>query len=155
MLVLRHLVAIALLPGVVTVLIPALLLDDAELGPLAPLGVLLLALGVGLWAWTVGLFATVGRGTLAPWDPPQRFVARGPYKRMRNPMISGVLAILLGEAALFGSWAVLAWAGTVFAINHVYFLGVEEPDLRHRFGADYDAYTARVPRWIPRLRAPR
>jgi protein-S-isoprenylcysteine O-methyltransferase Ste14 len=153
--VLRHLVAIALLPGTVTVLVPALLLDDAELGPLAPLGLVLLALGFGLWAWTVALFAMVGRGTLAPWDPTQRLVARGPYRRVRNPMITSVLASLLGEAALFGSWALLAWAAAVFAINHAYFLLVEEPGLRDRFGADYDAYAARVPRWIPRLRAPR
>jgi protein-S-isoprenylcysteine O-methyltransferase Ste14 len=72
---------------------------------------------------------------------------------MRNPMITGVVAILLGEAALFGSWPVFWWAVTVFAINHVYFLAVEEPGLSQRFGADYDAYTARVPRWIPRLTA--
>ena len=151
--VVRHLVAIALLPGVVAVLIPAALLDGTELGPLAPLGAPLLALGLGMWAWTVGLFATVGQGTLAPWDPPQRFVARGPYRRVRNPMISGVVAILLGEAALFGSWPVFWWAVTVFAINHVYFLAVEEPDLRHRFGGDYEAYMARTPRWLPRVRA--
>ena len=101
-------------------------------------------------AWTVALFFGVGRGTLAPWDPPQRLVVRGPYRHVRNPMISGVLAVLLGEAALFGSWAVLAWWGVVFAVNAAWFVVFEEPDLRDRFGADYDAYAARTPRWIPR-----
>ena len=65
-------------------------------------------------------------------------------------MISGVLAVLLGEAALFGSWAVLAWCGVVFAVNAAWFVAFEEPDLRERFGADYEAYAARTPRWIPR-----
>ena len=148
--VLRHLAAVLLLPGMVTVLVPALIVVDPELGPLWPLGAALLAGGLGLMAWTIGLFATVGRGTLAPWDPTERLVARGPYRRVRNPMISGVLTVLLGEAALLGSWGVLAWAGTVFVINDVYFRFIEEPGLRDRFGAEYEAYCARVGRWIPR-----
>ena len=131
-------------------LIPALLLAEAEVAPwpLAVAGGVLLAAGVGMIAWTVALFAGVGRGTLAPWDPPERLVVRGPYKHVRNPMISGVLAVLLGEAALFGSWAVLGWWAFVFSLNVVYFVLIEEPDLRARFGAEYDAYAARVPRWI-------
>ena len=101
-------------------------------------------------AWTVALFAGIGQGTLAPWDPTSRLVVRGPYRHVRNPMISGVLCVLLGEAALFGSLAVLAWSGVVFALNAVYFVLVEEPGLRERFGAEYDAYAAHVPRWLPR-----
>jgi protein-S-isoprenylcysteine O-methyltransferase Ste14 len=61
-----------------------------------------------------------------------------------------VIAVLLGEAALFASPAVLGWALAVFAINAVYFPLVEEPDLRRRFGAAYDEYAARTPRWLPR-----
>jgi protein-S-isoprenylcysteine O-methyltransferase Ste14 len=151
---LRHLAAIVLLPGTVTVLVPALLLADAGLAswPLAALGAALLLVGVGLIGWTVALFAGIGRGTLAPWDPTSRLVVRGPYRHVRNPMISGVLAVLLGEAALFGSVAVLIWAAVVFAVNAVYFVAVEEPGLRRRFGAEYGAYAARVPRWLPRPR---
>ena len=147
---LRHLAAIALLPGVATVVLPVLLVDDPELGPLWPLGAVLLAAGLALFAWTVALFARVGRGTLAPWDPTERLVVRGPYKHVRNPMISAVLAILLGEAALFGSWALLAWAAIFFGVNNVWFRLVEEPGLRQRFGADYEEYCRRVPRWVPR-----
>jgi len=149
---LRHLAAIVLLPGTVTVAVPALLLSDADLAPwpLAALGAALIAAGVGMIAWTVALFAGVGQGTLAPWDPTSRLVVRGPYRHVRNPMISGVLAVLLGEAALFGSLAVLAWWAFVFALNAVYFVLVEEPGLRERFGAEYEAYAARVPRWLPR-----
>ena len=149
---LRHLTAIVLLPGTVTVLVPALLLSDARFAPwpLAVAGAVLLAAGVGTIGWTVSLFAGVGRGTLAPWDPPSKLVVRGPYRYVRNPMISGVLTMLLGEAALFGSWELLIWAAVVFALNAVYFVAVEEPGLRRRFGAEYEAYAARTPRWVPR-----
>ena len=149
---LRHLAAIAVLPGTVTVVVPALLLSDADLAPwsLAATGAALIAAGLGMIAWTVALFAGVGRGTLAPWDPTSRLVVRGPYRHVRNPMISGVLAVLLGEAALFGSLALLTWFAVVFAVNAAWFVLVEEPGLRRRFGAEYEAYAARVPRWLPR-----
>ncbi|HXV32690.1 MAG TPA: isoprenylcysteine carboxylmethyltransferase family protein [Gaiellaceae bacterium] len=152
----RHVRAIGLLPFVVTVVVPGLLLwrSGAGLGRpvLAVAGIALVALGLALVVWTVALFARVGRGTLAPWDPTSRLVVAGPYRHVRNPMISGVLAIVLGEAALFGSWALLVWFAAVFAVNAAYFPLVEEPGLRKRFGADYDAYKANVPRWLPRLR---
>ena len=152
--ILRHLLAIGLLPGVVTLLVPALIVSGDEVAwwPLSLLGAVLIALGLVLIAQTVALFATVGEGTLAPWDPTARLVVRGPYRRVRNPMISGVLCVLLGEALVFGSLALLAWWAFVFAINAVYFPLVEEPGLQRRFGADYEAYRAAVPRWRPRLR---
>ena len=40
----------------------------------------------------------------------------------------------------------------VFAVNAIYLPLVEEPGLQLRFGADYEAYRAAVPRWVPRLR---
>jgi protein-S-isoprenylcysteine O-methyltransferase Ste14 len=151
---LRHLLAIGLLPGMATVLVPALIVSGDEVAwwPLSLLGVGLIALGLVLMAQTIALFARVGDGTLAPWDPTSRLVVRGPYRRVRNPMISGVLCILLGEALLFGSPALLVWWAVFLAVNAVWFPLVEEPGLRRRFGAEYDAYRAAVPRWLPRLR---
>ena len=150
----RHLLAIGLLPGVVAGVVPALIVAGEGLAswPLILIGGAMLALGLALIVQTVALFATVGKGTLAPWDPTARLVVRGPYRRVRNPMISGVLCVLLGEALLFGSAAVLAWFALVLAVNAIYFPLVEEPGLRRRFGADYEAYRAAVPRWLPRLR---
>jgi protein-S-isoprenylcysteine O-methyltransferase Ste14 len=152
----RQLRAIVLLPVTVTIVVPALVLWGDEIAlaalPLATVGAALIAAGLALVTWTVTLFARVGKGTLAPWDPTSRLVVTGPYRHVRNPMISGVLAILLGEAALLGSLALLLWFGAVFLVNAVYFPLVEEPGLRERFGADYDAYSANVPRWLPRLR---
>ena len=149
---LRHLLAICLLPGMVAGVIPALLVDGLAAWPLVVLGAIVAALGLALIVQTVALFASVVKGTLAPWDPTERLVVRGPYRRVRNPMISGVLCVLLGEALAFGSLAVLVWFALVFALNAVYFPLVEEPGLERRFGTDYEAYRAEVPRWLPRLR---
>ena len=152
----RHLRAIGLLPVTVTIVVPGLILwrTGAKLAPwpLATVGIVLIAIGLALVTWTVSLFARIGKGTLAPWDPTSRLVVVGPYRHVRNPMISGVLTVLLGEAALFGSLPLLVWFGAAFAVNAVYFPLVEEPGLRKRFGEDYEAYRAAVPRWVPRLR---
>jgi protein-S-isoprenylcysteine O-methyltransferase Ste14 len=151
----RHAAAVLLLPGVVTVVVPAFL--AARLGvdvtwPGLVAGVALVAVGLLLVVRTVALFAAIGGGTLAPWDPTSRLVVRGPYRYVRNPMISGVLFILLAEAAALGSLALLAWFGVVFALNATYIPLVEEPGLERRFGDDYVRYREHVPRWLPRLR---
>jgi protein-S-isoprenylcysteine O-methyltransferase Ste14 len=154
--------AIALLPGTVCVLVPLLALSRGTnigwgLGGVAValpvlLGLALIGAGFSLWLWTVRLFARVGRGTLAPWDPTERLVVEGPYRRLRNPMISGVLAVLIGEAALFGSLPLLAWAAAFFVLNQAFFLLYEEPSLERRYGEPYRAYKREVPRWLPRPR---
>lgn len=160
----RHLLAVTLLPGAVAVGVPALLVAsrganvgwglDAPLSLLpSTLGLGLIALGLALVTWTILLFARVGRGTLAPWDPTSRLVVHGPYRHVRNPMITGVGAVLAGEAALLGSLPLLAWLACFAAVNAVYLPLVEEPGLRRRFGAEYDRYRGAVPRWLPRLRA--
>jgi protein-S-isoprenylcysteine O-methyltransferase Ste14 len=113
----------------------------------------LLVAGLALFGWCVGLFARVGRGTLAPWDPTRNLVAVGPYRYVRNPMISGVALMLLGQALLWGSRALGIWTGSFVLINHVYFVLSEEPGLERRFGEKYRLYKANVPRWIPRIRA--
>jgi protein-S-isoprenylcysteine O-methyltransferase Ste14 len=159
---LRHLRAILMLPITVTIIIPYLLIaQSAQLNvgwglpyPLnllpAAFGMLLICIGLILLLGTVRLFMSVGEGTLAPWDPTQKLVVTGIYRYVRNPMISGVIALLLGEAVLFGSAVVLAWALIVITVNMVYMPLVEEPGLRQRFGADYDEYARNVPRWLPR-----
>ena len=150
----RHAAAVLLLPVVVTLAVPALIVwrTDASIGWRGLIGLPLIAVGLLLIVRTISLFVSVGRGTLAPWDPTTRLVVRGPYRYVRNPMISGVLFVLLGEAALFGSVALLLWFGLVVSVNAVYMPLVEEPGLQRRFGEEYERYRDRVPRWIPRLR---
>ena len=157
---LRHLLSIALLPFVVTVLVPRWLLasERAEVSPTALLmtgriaGVLVFAAGFAMFVWCVLLFARIGRGTLAPWDPTHRLVVVGPYRHVRNPMITAVATMLGGEALFFHSCSIASWLLLFLAINHTYFLAFEEPGLVRRFGEEYERYRAAVPRWVPRLR---
>ena len=114
-------------------------------------GVLAVA-GLVLFSWCVTLFARVGQGTLAPWDPTRNLVAVGPYRFVRNPMISGVALMLLGQALFRGSRLLAIWAGIFILVNHTYFLLAEEPGLERRFGDNYRVYKANVPRWVPRTK---
>jgi protein-S-isoprenylcysteine O-methyltransferase Ste14 len=158
----RQVRAIALLPGTVTILVPALILllgggPDVGWGLGGPVsvlpalvGVALISGGLALWAWTVLLFSRIGKGTLAPWDPTRKLVVEGPYRHVRNPMITAVLAVLLGEAALLGSVGIALWAAAFAVINATWFVLGEEPGLERRFGEEYREYKRQVPRWLPR-----
>jgi protein-S-isoprenylcysteine O-methyltransferase Ste14 len=115
------------------------------------LGGALVCLGLVLMVATIRLFMTVGKGTLAPWNPPQRLVVRGVYRYVRNPMISGACCLLLGEAVLAASLPLLGLFTLAVIVNAVYIPLSEEPGLVKRFGDDYLAYKRNVPRWIPRL----
>ena len=112
-----------------------------------------IGLGLVLMYHTIALFITVGKGTLAPWDPPKKFVARGIYRHVRNPMSTGVLCVLLGEVRLFTSYPLLLWLLCFLLLNMIYIPFFEEPGLERRFGDDYKLYKENVPRWIPRLTA--
>ena len=97
------------------------------------------------------LFADAGNGSPAPWDPVGKLIITGPYAYMRNPMLTGVFLILLGEALLFQSRA-LGWYWLIFVmINAFYFPLSEEKGLLKRFGKEYETYKNNVPRFIPRL----
>jgi protein-S-isoprenylcysteine O-methyltransferase Ste14 len=158
----RHLLSIAVLPFVVTVVVPVWLAGTNNIrvtpGPTALQvfaqigGVLLLAFGLFLFAASLRRFATEGEGTLAPWDPPRRLVIRGPYRYVRNPMISGVLFILFGEALVLLSRPHLVWALIFLGMNFLVIPLFEEPGLRRRFGDSYVNYCRHVPRLFPRLR---
>ena len=143
------------MPLTVTVLVPSWLANtyaQHQTTWLRGIGVGVIAASLGLFVWTQTLFIRVGRGTLAPWDATRELVVVGPYRYVRNPMISAVLGVLLGESALLGSVPILVWAGMFFAVNTVYFIASEEPGLSRRFGASYDDYKKHVRRWLPRLR---
>ena len=108
--------------------------------------------GVFLLFYTIRLFGLIGKGTLAPWHPTQKLVVAGPYRYVRNPMISGVFFILVGEMIFFHSASIGYLAGIFFVINTAYFIAVEEPSLEQRFGNDYVEYKKHVRRWIPRVK---
>ena len=154
---LRMLKAIMTLPVMVTIVLPSLLLyitnwriDSVHTWAVV-FGIAGLIIGLYLVVSTVRLFLTIGDGTLAPWDPTQKLVVSGPYAYVRNPMISGVVLILLSESLLFYSFAICIWAVVFACINIIYFILSEEPGLRKRFGKEYDEYCNNVPRIVPRL----
>ena len=159
--IVRHLLAVAVLPFTVTVLVPRWIAVRYGIVPAlsASPGVLMLQ-GAGLVVLIVGLllffsslrrFAAEGQGTLAPWYPPRRLVVRGPYRFVRNPMISGVVFVLAAEAMLLRSRPHAVWAVAFLGINLVYIPLLEEPFLRLRFGDAYRQYCRHVPRVFPRL----
>jgi protein-S-isoprenylcysteine O-methyltransferase Ste14 len=160
----KHIRAVLLLPGMAAAVIPATLLyftgtDSLGLRDRIPvsqivlpvIGVLLAGVGLVLMVSTIWLFAVAGKGTLAPWDPTQRLVVRGVYGHVRNPMISGVSFVLLGEAVGCGSLPVLGWCAFFIVGNAIYMPLVEEPGLVQRFGEAYEDYRRNVPRWLPRV----
>ena len=160
MMLLRHLISILLLPFMVVIMIPRWITDGAihsewpagtanSIARLA--GGSMFGIGFALFLWCVWLFARKGRGTLAPWDPPKEFVAEGPYRYVRNPMITGVLAMVAGQALFHRSLPVAEWAVIFLVMNQIYFMVFEEPQLERRFGESYRAYKERVPRWIPKV----
>jgi protein-S-isoprenylcysteine O-methyltransferase Ste14 len=112
------------------------------------------ALGLGflLFAASLSRFAREGKGTLAPWDPPRRLVITGPYRFVRNPMLSGVMFMLVGEACVLLSRPHAVWALMFCATTLLYIPVFEEPALEARFGPSYREYARHVPRFIPRGR---
>jgi protein-S-isoprenylcysteine O-methyltransferase Ste14 len=120
-----------------------------DLGLRAALGVSVILLAHYVLLQHMAAFVDVGEGTHAPFDPPRKLVVRGLYRRVRNPMYLIYLVIIAGEALLFGSWWLLAYAGGFWALAHLFLVGVEEKQTRARFGEEWDAYARAVPRWIP------
>jgi protein-S-isoprenylcysteine O-methyltransferase Ste14 len=149
--ILKH-VSAFLLPITVLLIIPTFLQRELNMsGGLIPLlGILLMLAGYMLFTASVSMFSRLGEGTLAPWSPPRKLVTDGIYGHVRNPMISGVLFVLLGESLVFESQAIFAWFLLFFVVNNVYFSVSEEPGLLKRFGDEYATYKSNVPRWIPR-----
>ncbi len=116
------------------------------------LGGLMIAGGLYILIECFARFALQGRGTPAPLAPPDRLVVSGPYRRVRNPMYVAVLALVLGQAALFTDVRLLVYGLGFWLVSHAFVVFFEEPSLRRAFPADYPAFAASVPRWLPRLR---
>jgi protein-S-isoprenylcysteine O-methyltransferase Ste14 len=158
----RRVLAALVLPVSMTIIIPAIILymsNSTLVGwglpfPLSlvptAVGLLLIVGGVLLIVRTVSMFRSIGQGTLAPWDATRRLVVVGVYRYVRNPMISGVFAVILGESILFGSPPLVVFSLLFAVTNLIYIPLSEEPGLHKRFGAEYAEYSRNVPRWIPR-----
>ena len=152
---LRSFLFLLIAPGMVAGYIPLALLREGprlQTGLFAYLAFPLWIVGGLILLWSFWNFLAQGRGTPAPVDPPKELVATGFYRYVRNPMYVGVLAILIGHFLWFGYWNLLVYAAIVFVAFHAFVTFYEEPNLKKKFGAAYEDYLKKVPRWIPRLR---
>ena len=156
--VLGSLVFLVLAPGTVVLLVPWWITRWQMRPPLLGLGasrvagVALIVAGAAVLLDSFARFALRGRGTPAPILPTQHLVVIGLYRHVRNPMYLAVVSAIAGQGLLLGDLRVVAYATLLWAVFHLFVLGYEEPTLRRTFGAEYEAFKASVPRWIPRLR---
>ena len=157
MLLLRSLFFTFLLPGTVAVLIPYWLVSSTvrvrSIRWFQYLGLPLILIGAAGLLGCIWQFFSEGHGTLAPIDAPKELVVRGLYKYVRNPMYVSVVTILVGEAFVFGSSAIIIEAVIFIALAYLFVVFYEEPSLRRRFGESYEKYSYRVGRWVPRSKA--
>jgi protein-S-isoprenylcysteine O-methyltransferase Ste14 len=149
-----------LIPGTVTVVIPWFIASGQHGAgrisghPISWLGLLPIGAGTAVLFRCIWDFAVAGRGTLAPVDPPTQLVVRALYRYVRNPMYVGVLSILMGEAWLLASSALLIYATAVLVCVHSFVVLYEEPALRRQFGESFEQYACNVHRWWPRRPPP-
>jgi protein-S-isoprenylcysteine O-methyltransferase Ste14 len=145
--------------GFLLIYLPARLLASAgivrasEIAAPQIAGMIVGSVGAALALGCIFTFATIGKGTPAPFDPPRKLVIRGPYRFVRNPMYIGAALALAGAALFYRSLPLLACAGAFLVACHLFVISYEEPTLRRSFGAEYLAYCQRVSRWWPALRA--
>jgi protein-S-isoprenylcysteine O-methyltransferase Ste14 len=145
-------------PGVFVGLIPWLLTGwqvrepVPYWAPMRVLGVILLVAGLIALIQAFVRFVVEGLGTPVPVAAPERLVVGGVYRYVRNPMYVAILAIVVGQALLLGQLGLLLYAAGIWVIAAAFVRFYEEPALRRRFGADYEAYRRAVPAWWPRLR---
>lgn len=151
----RTLIFTIIAPGFWTVLMPYWVLGRGarlEFRGAAVAGGLLVVAGVALYLMCAFWgFALRGKGTPAPFDPPTKLVVEGPYRVVRNPMYWSVALVMLGGALAFRSTPLAEIGCVFFACAVLFVMAYEEPLLRQKFGAEYEAYCRQVPRWIPRF----
>jgi protein-S-isoprenylcysteine O-methyltransferase Ste14 len=113
-------------------------------------GLLLCVAGQALRAWVLG---QVPDGTSGQNEKliATQLNTSGPYALTRNPLYLGNLGITLGLCLVAHSALLLGLAAALFLVQYRFIIAAEEEFLRGRFGAEFDAYCARVPRFWPRL----
>jgi protein-S-isoprenylcysteine O-methyltransferase Ste14 len=120
--------------------------------PVRVVGAVLLVAAVGFLGTAFVRFVVEGLGTPAPIAPTEHLVVGGIYRYLRNPMYVAVVAAIAGQAMLFGQGGLLWYAAAIALVQAAFVRFYEEPELRQRYGAEYDAYREAVPGWWPRRR---
>lgn len=152
---LKSLLFLILAPGMVAGYIPLALLrrgQQIETGVFTYLAFPLWAIGGVILLWSFWNFLNEGHGTPAPIEPPKELVVAGFYRYVRNPMYVSILALVIGHFLWFGFWNLLIYAVVVAIAFNIFVAYYEEPTLKRKFGAAYENYLRKVPRWIPRFK---
>ena len=136
------------LPGTVALLVPLLVFRPADGRSFSAPGAIPLTIGLVALLWCVRDFYVAGKGTLAPWAPPQTLVVVGLYSFSRNPIYIAVGLILCGWALGFRSRPLWVYAVVMMLGFHLRVVFGEEPWLARRHGEQWVSYKARVPRWL-------
>lgn len=121
-----------------------------NVGPLQWLGLPLFVACLAVYLYSSYVLTRVGRGAYVEFDPPKQFVAVGPFRWCRNPIAGSLLGAILGEALALSSTGILLLFLVGLPLAHAQVVLLEEPLLKKRFGAAYEAYLRNVPRWLPR-----
>jgi len=146
---------IVLFPGTVIVYIPYRLLAPYSAPELTSwshtqyTAMLVMVIGAAILLKSIWSFASVGNGTLAPFDETKKLIVVGLYRYVRNPMYIGVILILLGESRFFRSATLMKYTGICFVVANVLVIGYEENRLRNKYGDEFRRYSEHVRRWIP------
>ena len=141
-------------PGTVCGLVPGLITGWRRPADTVPwvdaVGWVLVLAGGAVLLHAFVAFAWHGHGTPAPAAPNEHLVVQGAYRHVRNPMYVAVVAVVLGQALLFTSWALFAYLVVIALTMAAFVQAYEEPTLREAHGPAYDEFCANVPRWLPR-----
>ena len=114
-------------------------------------GLLVTITGQAIRGATIGL-AYIIRGGRNKQVYAEELVTTGIFNHCRNPLYVGNILMLVGVGILSNSaWYVLLMI-PIFLFIYQAIVLAEENFLRGKFGAAFDAYCAKVHRWIPRLR---
>jgi protein-S-isoprenylcysteine O-methyltransferase Ste14 len=162
MTLIRAIIFTILVPGTIAGWIPQQLSrtypSTVELGAFRFVGVALMIAGFVVYVLCVARFLIEGGGTPAIWftkpisfligEEPRKVVTSGLYRFSRNPMYLGVLTFVLGEAFLFERQILFFYMIALWLFFHCVVVFIEEPHLKKKEGAQYDAYLKSAPRWI-------
>jgi protein-S-isoprenylcysteine O-methyltransferase Ste14 len=150
----KAITAVLVLPGVVIGIIPAIIIGyDPWRNAGHWSGYVVLLLGLGILFKCIRDFYVAGKGTLAPWAPPEQIVRIGFYRFVRNPMYVGIIISIGGLGISLGSPLLGAYLLLLMTVFHINLNFVEEPRLAKKFNAAWSLYAQKVPRWFPRFRS--
>jgi len=112
------------------------------------IGQFLVLAGIIVLADCFRVIKKFGEGTPVPVEPPKRLVTEGLFQFTRNPMYLALFAIILGEAFFLGHLLLFIYFLLLAFLFNLYVVKIEEPELRKRFGKEYEKYCQKVPRWL-------